>query len=253
MERRLAVAYIRVSTNEQAEKYGEEAQRAAILDYADREGYIIDRWYKEVGCGAEERPILESILYSEDVENPPVEALIVYKQDRVARDMTLFFTYMYFLKKKGMELKSVNDDVDMNDPMWGIRMALIQMIAEQERKNITMRTTAGRNVKAQNGGYCGGRPPYGYRAVGSELEINEYEAEIVRFIFKMLDSGYGLKSTAAALESKGYVSRQGKPITFSTVRSIKENRKTYEGYYRFGNNDWVKGRHQPILEVKNEE
>lgn len=249
MGRKSAIAYIRVSTDGQAQddKFGRDAQRMAILDYADRNGYVITRWYEEIGCGAEERPVLENICHGDDVSNPPIEALIVYKQDRVARDTELFFVYTYFLKKKGIEIVSVVDNVDREDPMWAIRMALVQMIAEQERKNITLRTTAGRNVKAQNGGYSGGKPPYGYKAVGNELVVVEHEAEVVRLIFKWESEGLGSLKIAKGLQDLGYCGRNGLPFSHNTVRTIRENKKTYQGYYRFGSNDWTKGRHEAIL------
>lgn len=250
MGRKTAIAYIRVSTDGQAQddKFGRDAQRMAILDYADRNGYVITRWYEEIGCGAEERPILENICYGDDVQNPPVQTLIVYKQDRVARDTELFFVYTYFLKKKGIDIVSVVDNVDREDPMWAIRMALVQMIAEQERKNITIRTMAGRNVKAQNGGYCGGKAPYGYYVSNGELLVNEEEAEIVRLVFKWKAEGLGLRKTASALDELGYKARNGKPFSFNTVYSILGNEKTYKGYYKFGDNDWTKGKHEAILE-----
>ena len=247
--KKLSVAYIRVSTDGQDKDgaYGKEFQRAAILDYADRNGYIIDRWYEEIGSGAKERPVLENILYTDNVSNPPIEALIVFKQDRIARDMTLFFAYMYQLKKKNVELVSVHDDVDMNDPMWGIQMALIQMIAEQERRNISIRTHAGKKVKAQNGGYAGGRCPYGYEAHDKELYINEEEAEIVRMMFSWFDSGLGLRTVATKLNDLGLRTRNGEEFTFNGVRSIRDNRMFYQGYYRYADIDWTKGRHEAIL------
>ena len=250
MAKKLAVAYIRVSTEGQNKEdaYGKELQRAAILDYADKNGYIIDRWYEEVGSGAKERPVLEGILFSDAVSNPPFDALIVYKQDRIARDMTLFFSYMYQLKKKNVELVSVHDDVDMQDPMWGIRMALIQMIAEQERKNIALRTMAGKAVKAQSGGYVGGRPPFGYNIINGDLIVNEEEAEVVRLIFSWLDSGLGLRAVATNLNRLGYKTKKGNDYNYSAVRSIRDNKKLYQGWYRYGDMEYTVGKHKPIID-----
>ncbi len=39
----------------------------------------------------------------------------------------------------------------------------------------------------------------------------------------------------------------------STVQSIINNRKTYEGFYKYGKDgDWVKGQHTPLLKEKEE-
>ena len=82
-----AVGYIRVSTTAQGndDKYGPEVQRDAIIKYADQNGYTIDRWFYDTISGtSENRPALNQILYDNEVCNPPVEAVIAYKSDRIA-------------------------------------------------------------------------------------------------------------------------------------------------------------------------
>jgi len=84
-----ALGYIRVSTVEQAadDKYGIEVQRKEILSYADEHGYANVDWKVDEMSGAkDDRPALNEILYGDDVTNPPYEAVIVFKNDRLARD-----------------------------------------------------------------------------------------------------------------------------------------------------------------------
>ena len=51
-----AIGYIRVSTNEQLDKYGVEAQKSAIQKYADEHGYEVERFLIDSVSGvAEER------------------------------------------------------------------------------------------------------------------------------------------------------------------------------------------------------
>ena len=68
--------------------------------------------------------------------------------------------------------------------MANIYRALLLFVAEQERKNIALRTSKGRSVKARCGGYSGGRTPYGYKVVNGVLTINPEEEPIVKRVLK---------------------------------------------------------------------
>lgn len=245
-----AIGYIRVSTTEQGEedKYGIPAQKASILEYADREGYIIRDWKIDMASGVtEERPELDEILYG-DIGNPPVEAVIVFKNDRLARDTQLYFFYTYTLKKKNIKLISVKEEFAEGGDYANILRSLILFVAEQERKNIALRTSKGRSIKAACGGYSGGRCPYGYKVENGRLVINEAERPMVEYIFKRLDEKTPVLTIATELGKMGYVTRKGTQIMNSTVRSIAENRPLYEGMYRYGPGaPWIKGVHEPIL------
>ena len=234
-----AIAYVRVYTEGQEDKFGIEAQRNAIQKYADENGYEILKWVEEVGSGAKERPLLEEIIYG--VTNPPFDALIVYKNDRVARDTKLYFTYLYFLERRNVKLISTQEEFE--DEFANVYRALLQFVAEQERKNILMRTLAGRKVKRGNGGYSGGGVPYGYTNINKELELVEEEAEAVRMIHSLHDKGYSLRRIAEEIQALGI------DKTWNSIRTIIDNKKLYQGYVKF-EGEWIKARHKAILEER---
>lgn len=245
-----AVGYIRVSTDGQFEddKYGADNQMKEILAYANKNGYNIVEWFTDVESGAkDERPELNKILYGEDVANPPFEAVIAYKNDRIARDTKLYFYYLYTLEKKGIKLLCLDEKFHEGDDFANIYRSLLQFVAEQERKNIALRTGGGRKLKAAAGGYSGGRAPYGYRVQSGQYVVEEKEAEMVRIVFKMLDDKKTLQDVADYLNDMGYVSRKGKRFQPSQIRSIRDNRPVYEGMYKYGDMGYVKGVHEPIL------
>lgn len=243
-----AVAYIRVSTEGQEDKYGFDLQKEAIQKYADKEGYEVVAWYNEVGSGAKERPILEGIVSGAMITNPPVEAVLVYKNDRVARDTKMYFYYLYQLEKKGIKLVSVEENIDgLDKSMENFCRAMFQFVAEMERKNITNRTSAGRLVKAQTGGYSGGRVPYGYRVEDHELVIDENEAALVREVFSLIGQNVPLSTVVRELTNKGFRARNGNILANCNVLSIKKNEPFYRGYYKYSDTEWVKGKHEPIL------
>lgn len=248
MEWKKAVGYIRVSTQGQAgeDKFGIPAQKEAIALYAMEHGYYIEKWVEEVGSGAKERPLMDDIVWGNGLD-PDVKAVIVYKNDRVARETKLYFTCLYMLEKKGVALISTQEEFEEGNEFANIYRALLQFVAEQERVNIKKRMEGGRKEKARNGGYAGGKAPYGYKVEDKGLIIDEEEARYVREIFQRLDIGDSLQMVTDALNLMKAPTRTGKEWTRSTIQSIRNNRKTYEGYYRYADGDWVKAVHEPIL------
>lgn len=247
-----AVGYIRVSTEGQVgdDKFGIDSQKQSILLYANENGYNIVEWFidKAVSGVKDNRPELDKILYGTDVTNPPYEAVIVAKSDRMARDIKLYFYYLYTLEKKNIKLLSVCEQFDDDNGLSGIYRSIMLFVAEQERRNIAMRTSGGRRIKAKAGGYSGGRSPYGYKVENSQLVINEDEVPIVKAVFEGLDVGRTLWDIADGLTAAGYTTRKGTPFRESNVRSIRDNRPFYEGMYKYGKDmNWVKGVHEPIL------
>ena len=250
LEFKNAIGYIRVSTEQQAtdDKFGIDVQKQAILLYANEHGYNIVDWKVDKVSGAkDDRPALNEILYSDNVSNPPFEAVIVFKNDRVARDTKLYFYYLYTLEKKNITLLSTKEEFQEGSDFANIYRALLQFVAEQERKNIALRTSKGRSIKAQCGGYSGGRCPYGYKVSDGRLIINEDERPIVEYIFARHEENTPMLTIAEELNEQGYKTRKGTRFLNVTVKSIIGNRPLYEGMYKYGDMDWVKGVHEPIL------
>lgn len=245
------VAYIRVSTDAQAseDKFGIEAQKEAIKNYCSKNELNIVKWFKDEGeSGAKQRPGFDEIIYGE-VTNPPYEAVVVAKSDRVARDIEVYYYYKMMLTKKGLELISVAEDFGQLGVFKEILEAFTVCVAKMERDSITKRTSGGRRIKASKGGYAGGRAPMGYKIENGKLVINEEEVPAVKFIFAQKEAGNTMLGTVKALNEAGYKTRNGKEFVISTVQSIWNNEPTYHGMYRYGKNgEWVKGEHEPILD-----
>ncbi len=246
-----AVGYCRVSTDGQVgeDKFGLETQKEQITKYAKENGYEILEWFMEEGVSgvSDERPELDRIIYG-DITNPPFEAVIIAKNDRVAREIKLYYFYKQLLYKKDIELVSISEDFGELGAFAGILEAFSLFVAEQERINITKRTSFGRRAKSSKGGFAGGRPPYGYEVVEKRLVILPKEAKVVKDIFKLRDEGVTLADIADELNERGLKTKRGGKFRTSTIQTIVNNRKTYEGFYKYGDKDWVVGQHTAILE-----
>lgn len=247
------IAYIRVSTDEQMadDCYGMEAQKRDIIDYCSKHDCTIVKWVADEGeSGAKYRPGFDSIIFGADTTNPPFQAVVVAKSDRVARDVEIYFYYSGALNRKGIELISVCEDFGKNGDIFAkVLKSFTLTCAAMERDNIMKRTSAGRTIKASYGGYSGGRCPYGYNVSNHQLVINPEEAEVVREIIRMkFDEGKPFRYIVAYLNEHGRKNKSGTDFAVSTVQVICDNKKLYEGYYKYGKNaEWVKGQHEPIL------
>lgn len=244
------IAYIRVSTDGQCgeDKFGLERQEEIINDYCTRNDMTIVKWFRDEGeSGAKERPGFDEIVYGE-ITNPPYEAVVVAKTDRVARDINVYYYYKMMLMKKDIKLISIAEDFGQFGVFANMLEAFTLCVAEMERDNITKRTSGGRKVKASKGGYSGGKAPMGYMVQNGQLVVNEAEAEVVRKIFQLREQGMVMMDIVDYLNNSGYTTRTGKKYLISSVQNILNNKKTYEGYYHYGKNgEWVKGQHEAIL------
>lgn len=247
------IGYLRVSTDNQCkeDKFGLEVQRQQIEAYCLVHEMEVLRWVTDAGeSGAKERPGFDDIVYGE-VSNPPVEAVVVAKTDRVARDINVYYYYKMLLRKKEIDLVSVAEDFGQMGLFAPMLEAFTLCVAQMERENINKRTSAGRKVKAESGGYSGGKPPYGYEARDHKLVVLPEEAEIVRKVFELKDGGESFPGVCRRLSELGYRTRKGKEFPVSTIQGILANRKFYCGWYKYGEADWRKGQHEPILTEEN--
>jgi DNA invertase Pin-like site-specific DNA recombinase len=174
-----ALGYVRVSTTEQAsDGHGLQAQEHAIREYTRERGLRLVAVYRDGGASGTlaDRPALGEALAA--VEGGNAETLIVARLDRLARDLVLQETVIGRLQAKGRQVVSVAEpDVGGDDPTRTLVRQVLGAIGQYERALIRARMMTGKAVKAANGGYVGGRPGYGQRAVDGELAENRDESE----------------------------------------------------------------------------
>lgn len=247
-----AIAYIRVSTDAQAEDgFGKDDQREIILNHANKHGYEIVRWVSDLGVSGasdiRDRKELREIIYG-DITNPPYEVVITAKSDRISRDVNIYYGIRYLLSQKNIELVSAEVDFGQFGAFAPVIESMLSVLSELERDKITARTSGGRKQKAKRGGYAGGRAPFGYKVQDGGLVINEDESPAVIRAFELRKRGESIRGIANIMGKEGYKSRRGTPITFPTISNILDNERTYRGEYKYGESDWVQGQHEPILD-----
>src|SRR5205807_9208055 len=121
--------------------------------------------------------------------------LVIYRLDRLARDLVLQEQLLADVRRMGAEVHSTSageagylaDDPD--DPSRALIRQILGAVSQYERAMIRLRMRSGRQRKAARGGYAGGRPPYGWRAEGRELVADADEQATLARIRELRAAG----------------------------------------------------------------
>lgn len=217
---RRAVAYLRVSTEEQ--HLGPEAQRTAIEGWAAREGVEIVAWKTEQGVsgGAElaDRPVLTEAIASLHEHNAGV--LVVAKRDRLARDVTKAREIAALVQVAGAAVRSADGASDLAGPEGVLMQTIVDTFAEYERLLIRARTKAALDRKRARGEAVG-KPPYGFRVgPGTKLIEDPGEQAVIREIVRLKRADATERAIVEELAKAGFLSRAGKPLSQTQVHRI---------------------------------
>lgn len=190
--------YIRVSTEEQAEKYGPDLQRnalEALIKSKPNDFILADGRYIYIDEGVsgtvrlDERPafsrLKEDILMSPTNERP-FDVVAVYKIDRFARQLKILLDVIDFFETYDIQFVSANESIDTSTPFGKAMLGIVGIIAELERDTIVQRTKDGRWEAFEQGVVLGSGAPYGYtKTPEKKYSVLEVEAKIVRHVFEM--------------------------------------------------------------------
>lgn len=239
---KMNVAYLRVSTEGQTEKYGLDMQKQKILDYCEKEGVMIDKWYVDGGYSGSklDRPEITELL--NDAQDGKIEKVFIYKLDRMSRDVIDTLTILYrVLPKYGVQIVSMTEELRFENPMDKVVIGVNALMGQYEREVIYMRTRAGMLERVKKGYWMGGgKIPYGYYYDRNDgiLHIKEDEAEMVRRIYRLYIDGYSCEHIAQITGLKWE----------AVVKNIIR-RKSNIGYIEYKGKVY-KGLHEPIIDEK---
>lgn len=238
----------RVSTMEQArDGYSIGEQVARMKDYCNARGWNVYKTYSDPGySGANmERPGLQAML--EDAEDKKIDAVLVYKLDRLSRSQKDTLTIIEdYLLPNGVDFVSVTENLDTTSPFGKAMIGILSVFAELERSQITERMDMGREARAKEGKWHGSsKPPVGYRYVDGELVVHEYEAVQVQELFRLFNMRIAPMRLQAMLNAKGYRTQYGE-WNRKGLRPIITNR-VYVGEVSYAGS-WYPGEHTGIID-----
>ena len=142
-----AVGYIRISVDSE-EGMSLEVQEEAIKEYVNYKKYKYLKTYEDrvSGYTTKDRPGLIKLL--KDAETLKFDIVVVWKLDRFGRNSIDLQTNYEFLQTHGVELVSVDQDMDFGTPHGKFYLQMLTAVAEMERQMIKERIYRGRIRKA---------------------------------------------------------------------------------------------------------
>lgn len=218
-----AAIYTRVSSDERlGQTFNSlDAQRDSCEHFIacrKHEGWIClpDRFDDGgISGGTLKRPELQRLL--ELVKARRVDAVVVYRMDRLTRSLRDFSELIDLFDSHNVSLVSTTESVDTTSAGGRLMLNLTLSFAQHEREIASERTIHKIAASRRRGLWTGGRPVLGYNAGGPLLAVNQAEAELVRRIFGeyLARKSIGLvvaELTNAGLRAKSWTSRAGEPV-----------------------------------------
>lgn len=227
------IGYCRVSTENQRDEGTIEHQVKDIEKYAEQNNYHLVKIFKDNGVSGslewhQRKGMVE--LFNFMSEHRDIDGVLIYRLDRLARDLRVQENIIYDLqeKRKKTIISIKEPDLDSKDITRVLFRQMLSAVAQYERGLITMRMMNGRLKKAEKGGYAGGSVAYGYVVKNNSLRIDKKQAEIVKQVFALRNKRKSLRDIACFLNSEQVKTARGGKWYAGTVRYMLNN-ELYKG------------------------
>ncbi len=266
MKKRVA-AYCRVSTDNDDQANSFESQQRYFRQYIERnpdwELYAIFADEGISGTNTKKRKEFNRMI--ECAKNGDFDLIITKEISRFARNTLDSIFYTRDLKKHGVGVIFMNDNINTLDGDAELRLAIMSSIAQEESRKTSERVKWGQKRQMEQG-VVFGRSMLGYDVKDGKMTINEDGAKIVRLIFrKFVDEGKGTHVIARELREEGISPMRVKEWSNTVILRVIRNekycgdlvqKKTYtpdflshEKKYNRGQEEFVilKDHHEPII------
>ncbi|NEJ60762.1 recombinase family protein [Rhizobium leguminosarum] len=249
-----AAIYLRVSTGRQAEAdLSIPDQRRQIIAFCAARGWQVAAEFVEPGASGmdDRRPELQRLLDLATAGGTPFDVVVVHSFSRFARDHFALEYHVRSLRKAGVRLVSITQDLG-DDPMSVMVRQVFALFDEYQSKENAKHTLRAMQENARQGFWNGSKAPFGYAVVDAEqrgsktkkrLAIDPVEAETVRLMFRLFQRGdgtngpMGVKAVTSWLNEHGYRTRVGARWGIGPLHQIL-TRLTYKGEHRFNRKVW---------------
>ena len=161
-----------------------EACAAFILSQKHEGWTVLPTQYDDGGYsgGTMERPALKRVLA--DIEAGQIDAVVVYKVDRLTRALSDFAKLVEVFDRRGVSFVSITQQFNTTTSMGRLTLNVLLSFAQFEREVIGERVRDKIAASKKKGMWMGGMPPLGYDVKDRKLVVNDDEARIVVDIYR---------------------------------------------------------------------
>ncbi len=266
-KKRKVAAYCRVSTDHEDQAGSFESQQRYFKQYIEHhpDWELFEVFADEGISGTNTKKRKEFNRMIASAKNGDFDLIITKEISRFARNTLDSIYYTRDLKKHGVGVIFMNDNINTMDCDAELRLTIMSSIAQEESRKTSERVKWGQKRQMEQG-VVFGRSMLGYDVRDGKMYINEDGAKIVRLIFhKFVSEGKGTHVIARELCEAGIAPMRVKEWQNTVILRIIRNekycgdlvqKKTYtpdflshEKKYNKGQEEFVilKDHHEPII------
>ena len=274
-----AVAYIRVSDDDQVEGYSLDAQRRAFYDFCAQKGWEVVGIYTEEGHSAwaessAKRPVFRQMLT--DAPAGKFDVVVTHTLDRFSRNLRVMLDAFHVFSQHSVTYASITQDIDYSTPEGKLFMTMLGAFAQYFSDALSGHTKKGMRERAMQGMF-NGEPPFGYERCDADCigvdqnhtgcHIDPVAGPEMLKAFELYRNGsHSYRTVAEELNRKGFRTKgrrrpdrdadgtaedpetaKGALFTGWSVRDLLSNR-FFIGEVRH-KGEYYSGLHQPLVNV----
>lgn len=159
-----AIVYLRVSTEEQVENFSLETQEEICRKEAEKKGFLIVEVFREEGRSAKNiigRPVLISLLEYCRKNKNKIQAVFVYRLDRVSRQTADYLAIRKKLLENGVNILSATEPTG-DSPTEKLVETILAGFAQLDNDIRSERSRNGLRARFLSGKVVSGSVPLGY-------------------------------------------------------------------------------------------
>ena len=245
----IVALYVRVSTGYQVDKDSLPHQKKELKAYCKHVLHIPEnriQIFEDAGKSAKntKRPAYERMMQA--VQDGRVSHVIVYKIDRISRNLVDFSLMYDDFKRNRVTFISLNEQFDTSSAIGEAILKIILVFAELERKMTSERVSDIMIGRASQGLWNGANVPYGYKWDASKdfPIVDDKEGSIVKEIFDLYEKEKSTVKICEYLNAHDMPTKRGGIWASKTVANIIRN-PMYKGTYRYNYRESGRGRLKP--------
>ncbi len=225
------VFYGRVSTEHEEQTYalGNQMQWYEELKKSYPNWIIIERYVDDGSSGTQAKKRPEFMRMIDDAKMGKFDLIVTREVARFARNTVECLEITRQLKNYGVEVFFVQDGIRTMDNEGEMILTIRAMVAQEESRKMSERIKAGQAISRKNGVLYGNGNLLGYDRVGDTYVNNQEQAETVRMIFDLYESGLGVQAIRNELIKRERINSSGL-IKWDSTRILRCLKNTiYKG------------------------
>lgn len=180
-----------------------------------------------------------------DVCSNKLDVVMVYKLDRISRNVQEFSTMYDTMQKHGVAFISVKESFDTSTPIGRTVMYILAAFAQLERENTSERVGDGMRSLGMSGKWTGGKLPSGMLSIRKRIDGKEHSYLVtdkntigrVKLLYDLILQGYSITAIERYCRDHNITSQTGKFLNTSQIYGILTNpvycQNSLQAYYYF--------------------